>query len=569
MSWDIPTDRSPIDFADDFRAGRGVAEIAWVEENGQGTGLEQTWELRDVRFDNLQVADFEWGRIEEPIRMTLVLEQPKDRGTIHRPGAALTSDRFPDVADTSERGRARLSDSALPPIPIGPSAADYSMLSPMLVVADEDNALTGFTDLVPRRFMMVGLGEALYDTTTDRDVQIVDPLRNDKARYDSAVYTGVPVVGTDALGDSYTYIPGLFRETFDSSVTTNTANPDVTGFNFLRVQEGDQFRVTADGEDDWLRIDTITDGGAMRLVANSTSTRASVAAYVLRVPAEVQASAYAYVTQGGGIVGPWGYGPMSNPMEVLEWLLSKSVMDTEIDYGSIRALAGRFGSWSIGHVVIEEGAKGTSPYDYAVSRLLSWLPVRPYLYRGQYRFHWDGPVDESEIVTTADLDDDFHGLVREGLLQDMEQPVCNQVTCSFGFDYRRRTYTKHLTITGTSSAQTSRVRGNARALQSQTWFEPKPGRRHPVILNQELTTDCIIDDLTMGLAANALIYRYFMRPAVMMVRGPSVWAGRCELGDVIRLTQNDSTYADQMWRVRVKTRQSNGGVRMALEEVFS
>src|SRR5690349_6915481 len=119
------------------------------------------------------------------------------------------------------------------------------MLAPMFVVQHEENASAG-VDLVPRRWLMVGHGEALADTSTDRDIQLVDPRHNDKVIFDNAVYTGVAAIGTDDLGDSYAYISGLFREQFDTQVSTDVTNPDVTGSKFLRVQESDQFRVTVD-----------------------------------------------------------------------------------------------------------------------------------------------------------------------------------------------------------------------------------------------------------------------------------------------------------------------------------
>lgn len=567
--WKLPTGVTPIDMIEDFLNERGVAEVAWVDENSSGTGTEQTWEQRNLEVGMLgKVVGFSYGRKDQALSFTITEESDEDMGSIYPSGSQISSLTFPNVGNTGDNDRAKYSIGLWPPIPIGPNNGSYSLQSPLLCVADVVDANSGtVTAITYARYLAVAAGESLYDTTTDRDVLLVDPRSEQPGKViaDGSTYTGIPQIGTDAVGLPYTYMEGSWIETFaTASIHTVSGSDAVTGEKFLRLSEQDQFRVSLNGTHDWVRIEEITDGGHMTLVSNYAHNNTNQNGQVIRLAAAMAMPAYLYISSfGGGIVGPWAEGPMSNPIEVMEWLLRKSRLNIDIDFAGLRAMATKFSSWNVAHVIYV--TQNEKPLEYMREHFMPWLPIREYMVGGQLRFLYDGPVDPGEACITIDLDDENQGIVRTTGISELQQPVYNRVELTYGLNIRRGVFEKTLTVDASASTATTRVTGHSRAMTSQYSLEP-PVYSAPVSNTLAMVIDSIADDITAGLVASSLLYRYSQRPRVMTLYGTPRWRW-LQIGDIIEVNEAQTMPGNQLWRVRARTHGPDGEVQLGLESV--
>lgn len=540
---------NPIDV--DFTDGVGEVAVLW----SSGTGWE-AWERREIRIAG-KVASWSWGNNRQSIRITIQDSEIVDNGSSHPPGAELTSARFPDIANATERGRARNSRGLLPPrcyAPVGSTTR-----APMLCVQDEVDASAG-VDITPRRFIVAQRRQASQTTVPlgTEKARVLHPTR-DGVFMDvegSSDYGGSIITGYDADGAPYYYMEGDWDEAVGTATFHLSATVQLTGTTG-RVLEGDQIRLTGDADDDWRRV--IDREGDTTLAAAYAGTAATGTADVIRLPVDKGYPAYRTLSLGGD-AGPDG-APICELADVAIDMLKDARVNVPVAVGDLATLRAKLAGVDVSAVLVDR----VRPFDWVVGALLPLVPVRPYRAGGGVRFTWVGPVTEEEIAATLDLDDLGPAHRIEPHSYTGGTPVA-AARLAYDYDIHRGAHRGSLqhdaTRTGEGGPIDSWV-ATGRAVQAAHEWQGDEGEPAPVA---ELATLCIGERLAAGLVTTWAIYSFGTRRQMLKIEvGRSLFW--CAPGTILRITETGATASAQIWRVERRSISAIGVGALWLETV--
>ena len=531
LSTSLPGYRFTIHDADGsiralFPAGAtaaGYVEIATVRESGGH--LVDTWDTRSV-ISSGTVTEIAYNG--DMATISCAGGDVVGTGTIFGGQTALTSSAFADLASTADYARAPRADGVWPPIPIGPSDGVLEWYSPAMVVQDMVAGSPG-VDATPARFLVTREQLNIRDLAAGYEavaVKLVNP-RTGSAFRGAPSYTATPVDAADGQGLGYTYVAGLWVEDGGIATHTNAGSVDVDGSGLGRVQPGDIWRVVGDGDDDYRLVDDSTDTTLTLATAYPTTHGTSTGEMVLR-SADIGDALFVEMTDTGGIVGPRG-GALSNPAEVVEWMLSRDTLSVPVNIGDLRACAGMMDGLHIQTVIREDG----NPLEWVRSRIYDLFPLLPYVADGQLRHAWVGLPDVNRVV--ADLTD-APGLVL--LSASTVQPEGDAVSLRYRWDIRRGRLTALSVLSGYNdpadmttyyllTGQAMRARSQAPAL-----------RVGHALRTLELSSDVVGDQQTAGYILSWVMWSR-CRPYVAYTLAASPAWRWLRPGDVV-------TYSDRL-----------------------
>lgn len=548
----------------DVDLSRGVGELARLWETSGGTALDN-WRRREVLVSG-DVTAFSWGDTLESVQVAIQDAELVDGGDFWEDGAELDADRFEDIANTGERDLAPLAAGYLPPIvyaPVGSTA-----LAPMLCVVDEVDAVTGVSNLVPRRYLMGARRPA--STGSAHQVYVAHPTKDGSFMAGaSSEYQVTPAAGTDDLGGWYWYLAGDFDEAFGTASVDFANGSDAVTATLTggRLAVGDQIKASTGGADDYLRIANI-EGDAITLVGNyGGATSAAGTGNVIRTPPKRAHPAFRALTYGGDVFAD-RYGatnrPISAVVDVLIDVLRRVRMPLPLELGDIEALRPRIVGLDLTAVVMER----QSPYGWALSRVLDWLPVRPYRDGGRIRFGWVGPVTEAEVQTEIDLDA-LSGIYRAEPISWVDAELYPASRVGYVWDVFRGAYRSSVVSDPTAPLTSGGARGQrvatGRGLAALADYgRPREGR-YPVVAREY---DSIESRTVAGIASTWLLYRYGMRRQGLALDASGEY-GWMRPGCVFRATETGVTRRSQVWRVEMLTLSPAGDARIVAESVPS
>lgn len=543
---------TPIDV--DFTDGVGEVAVLW----SSGAGWD-AWERREIRISG-KVSSWSWGNNRESIRLTIQDSAIVDNGSSHPPGAELTSARFPDIANDTDRGRARNSRGLLPPrcyAPVGSTTR-----APMLCVQDEVDASAG-VDLTPRRYIVAQRRQTSQTTIplgTER-ARVQHPTRDGEfmAAESSIDYGGSIITGYDADGAPYYYMEGDWDEAVGvSTFTTGSASVTLTATTG-KVLEGDQVRYTGDNDDDWERI--ISREGSTTTLATTYGGTGGVGGTldVIRLPVDKGYPAYRTLSLGGD-AGPDG-APICELADVAIDMLRDSRVNVPVAVGDLATLRAKLGGVDVSAVLVDR----VRPFDWVVGALLPLVPVRPYRAGGGVRFGWVGPVAEEEIAATLDLDDLGPAHRNEPHSYTGGTPVA-AARLAYDYDIHRGAHRGSLQHDATRTREGGPIDSwvaTGRAVQAAHEWQGDEGEPAPVA---ELSTLCVGERLAAGLVTTWAIYTHGIRRQMLKIEiGRSLFY--LAPGMHVRITETGATQPAQIWRVERRAVSAIGVGALWLETV--
>jgi len=551
----------------------GVADISWVDENETRTGIEQTWNEREIWVTGNTGNGYSYGHADERIELTITPSEVVDTGTIYPPGSEHISDRWPDVAETSDGSRAKNTLGKYAPIPIAPADTESQIATPLLCVQDVMDAVLGVSDL---GFAQLVITYEQMWSTTSRDIWFVNPLRTGSIIADSA-YTGtgdITATTDSAATNCYTTTHDWYEAvsgTASNPITFTAGSPDVTGSRWSKYLPGDHVKKLGDGDDDYLEADSI-DGTTLTLVANYATSSPSFNARIIRRLADQAYSAYMLTGAHGGITSLCGDGALSNPMDVCEWALDRSSMSTPVAVGDLRGYRTRFSGWQIATVINDDVVSATpDSWSWLEGHIFPLLPLRWYSDGNAIRWIDWSQTDQDEVVCTIDLDDETCGVVRADLVSmPDDSSVVNEIQLSYNWRIFYGSHQARLTVTGDSGSLggpggTTKpgILGNGYARASQLG-NGAVGQTLPLKRATTAETDCVVAEATSAHVANHRVYRgCIRRPGLILRCLPEYrWV---TLGDLIRVKQETLLGRKQLWRVESIQRESGGETTLTCE----
>lgn len=547
----------------DLDMRNAVAELALIDEVSGGASVTP-WQFRRVVLSG-HVKNLTWGTGADPITFTLASEDIRDAGDLHPPGAELTVERFADIGSSLDRDRAPNADGLLPPLVWAPVGSNLRV--PLAVVVDEDDAVSGVSSIVPRRWLL-GYWRPT-NTTAVEQLVAVDPDDDLKTLWSEtdAVGQRVPQSATDLLGETYWYFLGDFAVPFgNASVSFTAGSPLATATRTGdMIRRGWQARGSTGGADDYLVV-LSADGDQFEL-GDSAGTPVNYGGpnlvngtgVSIPIPPDRADGVY-WIPKLGGIGG--ASGPVSHAIDVLQAWLRSSQIGRPIAYGDLDALRSRMGDIHVSFVSRER----TSPHAKALD-LLRFLPIRPYLSGGILRFRWVGRVQEEEIVATIDLDD-LGGAYRLEPVSWLDEETFPAVRLSSWWDIPTQRYRQTLMVDGTRRdySDASRV-PCGRALRAfGVWRDAQeastPGRM-PVL---NVGADTLETAHGEEAAVLNLLYRWSLprQPMELDIDGAWRWL---EPGDAIRVVETERVSVSHVFRVEGMSLNGAGSGKLLLETI--
>lgn len=533
--------RSPLDV--DLQGA--TAEVATIYEG-------DAWEDRRVVVAG-EVTSYARGGPLDELTATIGAAAVRGTGDMYPPGAEVSSDRFDDVADAETP--AGQSAGLLPPYVVAPVGS--SMLAPFLCVVNDTKASAG-ADYTYRRYLL-GMAEPASSGSVHQFV-LIHPEFTGRfaAALDSADYRGTPAEGSDDAGGRYWYVDDDWSQGIGSASTAWSSASDEVGPVKIRghVAVGDYIRRDSDGIADWTEVASV-DGTTITLTSTYAGTSASEAGQVIRRPASVGYQGYRSCALGGDLLSD-GSGPLSRVVDVLIWALQRSELTVEVGYGDLHALRSRLDHIRLSTVINTRG----DGYEWAASQILPWLPIRPYLDGPRLRFAWVGPVDESEIVATIDLDDLGQGW-RVGPAEAGSADLVYRPTISYRWMVHDQRHTRTIAQDPTREPRVNPTTGppwlnTGRALEALAEASGEglwSGRCNVVEFAQEA-----------GVLMSWLLYALGVRRWTMTALFPADMAW-LRVGDIVRVTESDVTRSSQIWRVEAIARSPGAPLRVVLVTV--
>jgi hypothetical protein len=609
----LPDGVDPVDVDLDNTYGR----FGWVDENADGTAIDQT--IDDVDWwvaSNLQVVSF--GDANQTLKFTIQNQDFADTGQIWSQ-TALGPARFPDMANPlpaaviaaglDRNPRAKCASGGYYPIPICPAVPTLFIYleSPLFVVRD-----WGGTDSVIQRFLITyeplaggagpypmfimgrGQDEVIGDLSTG--IQTTSP-------YDSQTIilagSNVFLYGEpDGLGDCYWALDNDLRELWAignfNFETSGIGVPSIItggyGANLASYGSGDFIfdpaQPLAGGIIDSVAPGpTYLDGGGVAQPGGIITLTDVEAGPFLAQDAEfirntVESATAGYLQLGaaglGGIFGADG-GVLDNPGEFLIWLLRKSIPTYPYAFEDLYDIQGHTAGWWVATVLSAAdsgGVSNTSPWEYCLAHMFTWLPVIPYLFRGRTRFLWDGWMPSLSAVTTIDIapnsgsgiirtSQDLYsrGLWDAGSLDSDAQDGCiiNALDCQYQWQIRRQKYLQEFVIGGYNSPTYVTGRTLTSQARYQNATQPQPSVRFG-----NLDLDCVGDDCTAGIASALYLLKYAQRRTRIGLELPANYRW-IDPGMCVALQDSTTVGVDGLWRCLSQVRAKDGTVKMVFE----
>ncbi|HYE79226.1 MAG TPA: hypothetical protein VEI97_14680 [bacterium] len=552
----------------DWRLEEAYAEVSEVEEAPDGRSIATAWEARRKLVEG--PARLKVRTLSEPVEVEVSGYPVEDTGSFWPPGAALSSLRHADIGTASTanggRGRAHQANGMLPSIPIVPSIPGgtswaTTLLYPCQVIGDAVDANhSTLTELTHWKWLVTY--EPLNSLSGLRTawLEIVD--RRDQI-FNASTYFALLEVGTDDLGDTYTFFEGsafvenLAAGTCDTTAGSTTFTGDridaVHIDSYVRISNPNNF------DYDYKRVISLTNGGSVVLASTYRRTETNQTGLLIRGPKLVLDAAY--ISIGSGIVGPLG-GALGNPAEVVLWGLARSRLPYRVAWGDLRNLTERTSGWYVTTVLRED----TPPLDWIAGHILPWVPIRPYLEGSRLRFYWRGPLLEDEPVCTVSLDGS------EGVWHDWgpevdPTDVRNEFRTSFRWNIRSERYDRPFTATGALTRTGAPVTPSAvigiHALADASQIRWLGERAQRTIRHHVFKTDSIGELATVQKAANAWLWEH-SRPRVTL--GVTLTqAGRwLRAGMLLQLDDETVVREASRWRVEEVELSADGGGRAVL-----
>lgn len=542
VAW-LSIDRKPLDT--DFSYGVGELAIIWETDAGRS---HDSWDRREVRVQG-RIKGFSWGGTTEPVSFTLAADDLRDTGRFWAVGAELTSARFPDIASTDQYARAPKSEGILFPLVYAPTGS--SLRVPIAVV--EDTTVNIISDTEHRRYAMCARRPA--DSGSAHQFALTNPYRDGflfTNSETSTYYQNTPATDLDGLNEPYWYAPGNFEQLVNTGGTDTTLTATAT---FPKAQgtiyAGDLFKVTTDGDNDWRRVESDAIDDTVSLASAYAHVNTNADSEKVAIPANVTYPGYWICTRGG--MGNASDDPITHVVDVLRDALGYSRLPVRIDFDGLEAFRPRLPGLNISTLIQTRPQGG--PYNWCLSQLFAYLPIRPWRDGDILRFAWVGTVDESEVIATIDLDTN-RAAYRADRMQWSQEDTYPFANMKFFWDAWTERHRDRLTAS--ADLQTGRVQ------QAYLEYVEMFGCDDSSVPVDELEVDVVEEQIAAGLVLTWLTYLRGRRRQRMQI------ATTQELfyirpGDHIRVTEAGVTYSSQIWRVEARTVSATGQGSLLLE----
>lgn len=508
---------------------RAVGELARID-----TG--STWESRLVLVSG-RVSSYAWGTAYERLTFTLAGLQIMDRGDFYKPGAELTTARFPDIANTGKRDRANQAKGKLPPICYAPVGS--TIQCPVPVVVDEVDAVSGVSDLSYRRHLIGYYPPS--QTSSAEQFRMLNEGGTPQflAAPNSSVYRSIPASAVDGLGDRYWYVEGSFTTEFGPGVCDFVLGSDtctIRGFS-TTLKTGWQIKADTGGLDDYaVRIDST---GLTSYLGDSNDnpvnyggpTAPNSTGNAVPLPVDAPDGTFWLPILFGGQRG------ICQVVDVLKDWLSMCDLGIPIAMGDLDALRSRLALVDLSYIRLTRG----SPWSMVLN-VLEYLPIRVSLYDGQVRFHWRGHVTAADVVASVDLGAEC-GLYRAEAVSWGADDVMPVVELRHSWDYPDQTFRGAVTIDGSPGAAS--VCGRA-AEAWYSWRELSGIRRAQAVPRQQVAYDTLETLPGAELAALWVLYQVAEQPRVIRVEAEASWRW-LEPGMVVELVEAGAVLASRWW----------------------